>query len=72
MNLHGFLVASLDLLALLESIERRHGAIETDFAALEALSSGDAMRSMLVLRLIAEHRAAEADLNRAAELISLF
>jgi multidrug resistance efflux pump len=72
MDLHDFLAGSLDVLALLESIEQRQAAIAADVAKLDALRSGDAMRSILLTKLRAECSAVEAELERAAALLSDF
>lgn len=72
MDLHDFLADSLELLALLETIEQRQGAIVADIARLDALPAGVAVVCSLVARLRAEHLAAEADLHRSIGLLSKF
>ncbi len=72
MSLHDFLAGSLELLALLESIDRRQQRISADLARLAGLSVGEAKRRVLFIHLRADQRAAEAELKRAADLLSLF
>lgn len=72
MDLHDFLEGSLDVLALLESIEQRQAAIAADAAKLDVLPVGDAMRSILLMKLRADCRAVEAELEHAAALLSNF
>ncbi len=72
MDLHDFLEGSLDVLALLESIEQRQAAIAADAAKLDVLPVGDAMRSILLMKLRADCRAVEADLEHTAALLSNF
>lgn len=72
MGLHDFLARSLELLALLESIEQRQKSIVSDIARLDALSAGDAGICTLLARLRGEHHAAQDDLVGAIGLISEF
>ena len=72
MGLHDFLAASLELLALLETLEQRHKAIAEDIARLDALPAGGAEVRTLLARLRAAHHAAESAIDRAIDLISSF
>ena len=72
MDLRDFLAGSLELLTLLETIERRHMAIEVEIARVEALPAGYAERALCVARLRVEHGAAQNELDRAIALISRF
>lgn len=69
MALHDFLASSRELLELLESLERRHEAMSTDLARLDALPAGEAMRSLILASLRKEQQAADVDLDRAIHLL---
>ena len=72
MDLHDFLANSLELLALLESIEQCHIAVSEDIARLHALPAGDRRLSTLLAELRAAHRDAESAIDHAIGLISSF
>ena len=72
MGLHDFLAASLELLALLDTLEQRHKAIAEDIARLHALPAGSAEARTLLVRLRAAHQAAESAIDRVVDLISSF
>jgi len=69
MELYRFLALTAELVAALEAIEQRHEEIEADLARLSQLRAGNAMRSVLTLRLRKASLAASADHERAVELL---
>ena len=72
MVLYDFLARSLDLLALIEAIEQHQAAMAADMGQLDVAPAGDASCGALLERLRERHRLANADLDRAIELLADF
>ena len=72
MGLHDFLACSLELLSLLEALERRQALIAADTEELASLSQDNSVRAERLAQLVSEHGEVNDGLNRAAELLDIF
>lgn len=72
MTLYEFLSGTLELLTLLERIERRQNVLADTVAYIEAMDKDNSMRDVLLDRLPQVDREIRADIGRAVDLLTTF
>lgn len=72
MILFDFLTCSLELLTLLERIERRQTVLANAVAHIEAMDDDNSTQGALLRRLPQLDREIRADIDRAIDLITTF